>query len=364
MLLTTVRDEVSKEPMKRFLTFVAVIFTAAVAWVVAAPAQTDVRTLPATGNPASISGPRINFASTEFDFGRIAQGTVVHHEFVFTNTGRATLVITDVRPGCGCTTAENWDKEVAPGKTGVIPLQFNSGSFNGKVAKPTTVTCNAEGQSSVVLHINATIWQPFQIQPPAAHFRTFSESPTNETKVVRIVSDLDEPVTLSDLLSTNDSFRTELKTIRPGKEFELLITACPPFDSVSPQTMVSLKTSSKEVPLINVMANASVVQLLTILPERILLPQGPLPAGRRTLITIRNNGENLLGVSDASVNAPGASVQLREAQPGRYFTLTVDFPPGFELRPDEKFEVTAKSNLPKYPLITVPVVPVQRPTAP
>ena len=79
------------------------------------------------------SGPKIQFADTTFDFGKIDSGQVVKHEFVFTNTGSATLEIKDVRPGCGCTTAGTWDKTVEPGKTGMIPLQFNSTGFGGTV---------------------------------------------------------------------------------------------------------------------------------------------------------------------------------------------------------------------------------------
>jgi len=341
--------------MMRFLSFVVPVFAATVAGAVPAPAQTDARPLPATGIPAATTGPRIAFDSTAFDFGKLHQGDLVRHEFIFTNTGTATLEITAVQPGCGCTTAGDWDKQVAPGKTGVIPLQFNSSSFNGQVTKTVTVTCNAEGQSDVALQISATVWKAFQIVPPAAYFTAFADSPTNETKVVRIVSELDQPVTLSDLQNTNASFRTELKTIRPGKEFELLITAAPPFNSASPQTMVTLKTSSLQAPLINVMARAVVVPALTVIPERILLPPGPLPASRQASVTIRNNGTNQLAVSDANVNIAGAVVQVREAQPGRYFALLVNFPAGFELKPDEKVEVTVKSNHPKHPLITVPV---------
>src|SRR5436189_6374552 len=67
-------------------------------------------------------GPKIQFADMTFDFGKIDSGTLVKHEFVFTNTGSATLEIKDVKPGCGCTAAGTWDKTVEPGKTGIIPL--------------------------------------------------------------------------------------------------------------------------------------------------------------------------------------------------------------------------------------------------
>ena len=93
--------------------------------------------------PATIAGPKIQFAETVHDFGKVTSGDVVRHDFVFTNLGTATLEIKDVRPGCGCTTAGNWDKLVEPGKTGAIPLQFNSAGFGGTVTKSAAVICNA-----------------------------------------------------------------------------------------------------------------------------------------------------------------------------------------------------------------------------
>jgi len=57
------------------------------------------------------------------------------------------------------------------------------------------------------------------------------------------------------------------------------------------------------------------------------------------------------------------TVNVQETQPGRYFNVTVDFPVGFQLQPDQKVEVTMKSNHPKFPLLTVPVFQPQRPTA-
>src|SRR5216117_834423 len=114
----------------------------------AAPAGTK----SAAGAPET-SGPKIEFATPIFDFGKVSSGELVRHDFVFTNTGGAILEITDVRPGCGCTTAGTWDHQVNPGKTGVIPLQFNSANFDGKVTKSATVTCNVPGNSNLVLQI-------------------------------------------------------------------------------------------------------------------------------------------------------------------------------------------------------------------
>src|SRR6266403_942449 len=92
------------------------------------------------------SGAKIQFDEAIYDFGKVNSGEVVKHSFVFTNIGTTTLEIKDVRPGCGCTTAGTWDKIDEPGKTGSIPLQFNSANFGGMVTKSATVICNDPSQ--------------------------------------------------------------------------------------------------------------------------------------------------------------------------------------------------------------------------
>src|SRR6185295_6536154 len=99
-----------------------------------------------------------------------------------------------------------------------------------------------------------------------------------DTKVVRIVNHLDKPLDLSELQCTNSAFKAELKTVKPGSEFELLITAVPPFTSPSINTLVSLKTSSPSRPTITVNAYVMVEQAVMVTPSQVTLPAGPLAA--------------------------------------------------------------------------------------
>jgi hypothetical protein len=75
------------------------------------------------------------------------------------------VILLTARSGCGCTTAGSWDRQVEPGKTGVIPLQFNSTGFKGTVTKSATVACNDPGQSNAVLLLKSTVWNPFEVMP-------------------------------------------------------------------------------------------------------------------------------------------------------------------------------------------------------
>ena len=357
---------VVSRPMKTMLANLLIV-AGTLGGVSSGAAQTKVSaTASATAAVVSVAtaGPKIQFAETEFDFGRVNSGQMARHDFVFTNTGTATLEIKDVRPGCGCTTAGTWDKQVEPGKTGIIPLQFNSTGFSGTVTKSAAVSCNDPGQSNLVLQIKASVWKPIDVTPTMAVFMVSSEAQGNETKSVRIVSNLEEPIELSDLLCTNSSFRAELKTVRPGKEFELLITAVPPYLENRIVTAVTLKTSSPTNPTISVSAYLNVQSPVTVVPNHVMLPQGPLTNAMHPVLTIQNSGTNVLVLTEPAVNVPGAEAHLQETQPGRAFNLTVDFPVGFQAKLGQKVEVTVKSNHPKFPLIQVPVFQPQPPAAP
>jgi hypothetical protein len=43
--------------------------------------------------------PALHFSNTDFDLGEVAEGAIVSHEFVVTNTGPGVLKIVSVEPG-------------------------------------------------------------------------------------------------------------------------------------------------------------------------------------------------------------------------------------------------------------------------
>ena len=76
-------------------------------------------------------------------------------EFVFKNTGKAPLQITNARASCGCT-VPSWPREpIAPGKKSVIKVKYDTNRL-GTINKSITVTSNAVN-NSVVLHIKGHI---------------------------------------------------------------------------------------------------------------------------------------------------------------------------------------------------------------
>ncbi|SEN51210.1 Protein of unknown function [bacterium A37T11] len=82
--------------------------------------------------------------SDTYQFGTIKDGDKVSHEFVFTNSGKTPLIISNVQATCGCTTPEYTKTPINPGGEGTIKVIYNSsGQGAGPKHKTVTVTSNA-----------------------------------------------------------------------------------------------------------------------------------------------------------------------------------------------------------------------------
>ena len=104
----------------------------------------------------SLGAPIIEFDQTEYDFGTILEGEKITGTFKITNAGKVDLLITDVKPSCGCTTPD-WTKEpIAPGATGDIKFEFNSAGRVGIQNKTITVKSNAE-KATEIIRIKGTV---------------------------------------------------------------------------------------------------------------------------------------------------------------------------------------------------------------
>jgi hypothetical protein len=96
---------------------------------------------------SKIEMPAFSWAVTAYDFGKIQINKPVTHEFKFTNTGDAPLVISSVQASCGCTVAEYSKDPIAPGAQGFVKATYNAAK-GGVFTK--TVTVNANAQENVV----------------------------------------------------------------------------------------------------------------------------------------------------------------------------------------------------------------------
>ncbi len=133
---------------KLFLISICFLLTSSLAW-----AQSN--SLAPQGSQKT-SGPVAKWDREAYDFGEIPQGVPVSTTFKITNTGSAPLIISQVKPSCGCTTPSYTKEPIMPGKSGTVKAQYNAanaGAFN----KSITVTTNSAEKPTILLYIKGTV---------------------------------------------------------------------------------------------------------------------------------------------------------------------------------------------------------------
>ena len=102
-----------------------------------------------------VKSPEITFETLVHDYGQIMQGDNGVCEFVFKNTGKADLILTNCRSSCGCT-VPSWPKDpIPPGKKAAIKVKYNTQRI-GQINKSITVESNAVNDR-VVLQIRGNV---------------------------------------------------------------------------------------------------------------------------------------------------------------------------------------------------------------
>lgn len=91
----------------------------------------------------------IDFATEVVDYGTVEQGSDGMRLFVFTNTGNAPLIISDVKTSCGCTVPTYSKDPILPGGQGQLEIKYNTKKL-GNFTKTITVFSNAKETKKVL----------------------------------------------------------------------------------------------------------------------------------------------------------------------------------------------------------------------
>lgn len=90
--------------------------------------------------------PKIQFDSNTYDFGKVKEeGGKVTGRFEFTNVGTEDLILTNVRPGCGCTAAD-YSRTLLPlarkviSKLPITLITVRALSIRASVSQPTNLS--------------------------------------------------------------------------------------------------------------------------------------------------------------------------------------------------------------------------------
>lgn len=104
-----------------------------------------------------VSDPKIAVDADSHEFGDINEGDIVKHDYIIYNRGGALLKIDNVRASCGCTAIQSYKKELEPGDSTSITVQFDSQSRRGMQNKHVYVYSNDPKKRELRLSFTANI---------------------------------------------------------------------------------------------------------------------------------------------------------------------------------------------------------------
>jgi hypothetical protein len=113
--------------------------------------------------------PKLTFAQTVHDFGRVAQGTPVEYRFPFVNDGGADLTIINLRAACDCEATLEGGPEVAPRAAGAVRGRFDTDAVYGSQRRTITVYSNDPTQHAVMLTLSGEVVLDVAADPPQVY---------------------------------------------------------------------------------------------------------------------------------------------------------------------------------------------------
>ena len=142
-------------------------------------------------------------------------------KYRFTNTGKESVKIENVKTSCGCTTAGLKKTDYAPGESGEIEAKFTFGGRIGRQEKAIQVSTSQSTEKPIILRLVVDIEDQIHIQPELVFWRV-GEQPDPKKIEVSIADDAN--VKILSVVSDNPLIRAELSEVKSGKEYEIQIT--------------------------------------------------------------------------------------------------------------------------------------------
>jgi len=305
--------------------------------------------------------PVISLGSQIFDFGTVAQGAKVVHEFDIKNSGTADLVIQRLSPSCGCTATQLTTPVVKPGATEKVRVTFDTSGFLGDKVKTVLIASNDSENPEKIFTIKGHIVTGFSVEPSRVDFGeispssslssrqreiTFSVAEGSELKITKISS-------LSNYLVASPVVTQENKAV---VRVEILPTV--PKGEFRDRIIFELDGGKRAA--VNVPVNASVKGDLRLSAGTLSfgVVEGTQPLERR--VQFENKGAKPVAIKEITTSDAALSASMIQVQPGRQGVLVVKLDPR-RVSGDLKATVDLQTDHPNETSLSLNVFGVQPP---
>lgn len=322
--------------------------------------------------PQQAGSPHMQLSAQEWNFGQMWQGPPLVFELTIKNVGDAALIISDVKPSCGCTVVTKPKSPLAPGESDVMTISYDSRKQQGAVSKTVTITTNDPVQPSFVFKIEGSVLPLFTAKPSQSLTFGALYPDSHETRSVEITNNYPEKMALKVKEGQNfAAYNVELKELEPGMRYELTATTRPPLSRGMVRAQVQLLTGFEKYPEIMIDVGASVQPLVRVSPDKLYLPRTSVSEMRYPLC-VTHAPHYPVKVLSAKATPDAVKVEVRETPPANgqaqqhQYEILVVLPPGDRIPEgvQPSIVITTDAKDPAYQTIEVPIqitTPASRP---
>lgn len=170
------------------------------------------------------------------------------------NIGKDVLLISKVKPSCGCTTAPLKKNELQPGESTKVDVTFNVGSNNGPVQKTINIETNDPNSSHISYLLKAEVIRPLIFLPSSyMTFNTMQVGMEGSAKVT-VKNASKENISLMDVTTDPPDMKVNMKgkkVLKPNEEYEIEVKVTP-VKAGPMNTKLSFKTSTPDMPTVEI----------------------------------------------------------------------------------------------------------------
>jgi len=270
--------------------------------------------------------PRLVISKPVFDFGTVAQGEVVEHQFRIANSGKGTLQIRKIHPSCGCTAVVLDTDSLEPGESTHIKASFNTAGFQGHKVKTVRIYTNDPENTSSVLTIKGIVRADVDIRPPRLHFGNVERGKPHVREATVFVDD-SSGIKLLQVRSRAPELEITTEQLRePGRSGKKIIVTLTDKIPVGVfKTRVVVKTTSKKNPVVNIPVFAYVEGDLQLSPNSVAF--GLIDSQKREQavqeVTLRHRLGQPIEITDIKSDHPKVYAEFAPLSDKKGYTLKV-----------------------------------------
>ncbi len=257
--------------------------------------------------------PKISCDEPTFDFGSRDASEVVSHTFELKNNGTSELVITAVRPACGCTAAQLDKSVIPPGGTSKLEAQLSLAGRTGEIQKPILINSNAPAYPAFYLAMKGVVRADFEFSPSILTIRKDSPAPAAASTILKSLKN--ESFEILKAKSESGKLKVRWDKFPHENAFQITANLEDRFQPGQYKDKIVLETNHITRKQLEISVIIIVPAAISVAPLKILLDAGTSEPVTRTII-LKNPASESLQIE--RIEMPGESMTSKIDDMGKF----------------------------------------------